>query len=318
MDSDDPFSNSGDNDRTVIRPTPGRRNAPQAPGVAPQAPGIPPQAPPPAAPQPAMPPGAAPGAGMPPPAAPAGQPFTPPAAAIAGSGLNPLVDSAVVLLALAGQLRNTPTHPDVAGLREHVVQQIKVFEQNARACGITPETTLAARYTICTFLDETVLSTPWGSESVWSTQSLLSTFHNETWGGEKFFMILDRMSQEPARNLDMLELMYICLSLGFEGKYGVLEQGRSKLTEVMDNLFRTIRMQRGDVERELSPRWHGVQDRRNVLVRYVPLWVVGALAGVLLLVTYAGFRFILESTSNPAYETLESIGQVTGVEQQQD
>ena len=177
---------------------------------------------------------------------------------------------------------------------------------------------MAARYVICTFLDETVLRTPWGSEGIWSTQSLLSTFHNETWGGEKFFLILDRMLQEPARNLDILELMYICLSLGFEGRFGVLDNGRTKLVEVQDNLFRTIRMQRGDFERELSPHWRGVEDRRNMLVRYVPLWVVGALAGVLLLVTYAGFRFILENSADPIYDTLDTIGRVAGTEQQRD
>ena len=308
MNSDDPFANSGDNDRTVIRPTPGRRNTtpvtpqqnvPLAPG-APQS--ITPQT----------------GVGIPPSAAFAQpQQFAPATAAITASGLNPLVDSAVVLLTLAAQLRNTPSHPDVAGLREHVMQQIRIFEQNSRSAGVTPETALTARYTLCTLLDETVLGTPWGSESVWSTQSLLSTFHKETWGGEKFFMILDRMMQEPTSNIDMLELMYICLSLGFEGKYAVLEQGRSKLTETMDNLFRTIRMQRGDFERELSPHWRGVQDKRNVLVRYVPLWVVGALAGVLLLVTYGGFRFILENSSSSAYDTLETIGQVTGGPEQQ-
>lgn len=301
MNSDDPFANSGDSDRTVIRPTPGRRNA---------------------APQPAVPPATAASSpitpGMPPSAAFAQpQQFAPATAAITASGLNSLVDSAVVLLTLDAQLRNTPSHPDAAGLREHVMQQIRIFEQNSRTAGVTPETALTARYTLCTLLDETVLGTPWGSESVWSTQSLLSTFHKETWGGEKFFMILDRMMQEPASNIDMLELMYICLSLGFEGKYAVLEQGRSKLGETMDNLFRTIRMQRGDFERELSPHWRGVQDKRNVLVRYVPLWVVGALAGVLLLVTYGGFRFILENSSSPAYDTLETIGQVTGGQEQQ-
>jgi type VI secretion system protein ImpK len=225
--------------------------------------------------------------------------------------VNPLVDAGIMLLTLVAQLRNTPSHPDPVGLRDHVVQQMRIFEQNARSAGVTPENTLVARYTLCALLDETVLGTPWGSESIWSTQSLLSTFHNETWGGEKFFLILDRMLQEPASNIDILELMYICLSLGFEGKYAVLEQGRGKMVEVMDNLFRTIRMQRGDYERELSPHWRGVRDTRHVLVRYVPLWVVGALAGVLLLATYTGFHFILENSSSSAHHALETIGRVT-------
>ena len=76
---------------------------------------------------------------------------------------------------------------------------------------MSPETVLAARYVLCTFLDEIVLGTPWGSESVWSTQSLLSSFHNETWGGEKFFLILDSMLQDPAGNINLIELMYVCL-----------------------------------------------------------------------------------------------------------
>lgn len=300
MDSDDPFSNS-DSDRTVIRPTPGRRQATPATPVAGQAAAPPPQRPAPVR-------------------APASsgvqQQYMPGGAGeISGSGLNPLVDAATSLLVLAGQLRNTPTHPDVAGLREHVARQIMLFEQNVRAQSIDPETVLAARYTMCTFLDEIVLTTPWGSDSSWSSQSLLVSFHKEAWGGEKFFQILERMSQDPLRNIDLLELMNVCLLLGFEGKYSVMEQGASKLTDIQDQLSRTIRMYRGDVERDLSPHWKGVQSRSNVLVRYVPLWVVGALAGVLLLVTYAGFRFILESSSSPAYDMLEAAGRGVATEQ---
>jgi type VI secretion system protein ImpK len=292
MESDDPFSNS-DSDRTVIRPTPGRRPAaPAAPAGGRAAP-----------PQHQAPPGAPPARTMPP------QYMAPPGVAeIAGSGLNPLVDAATSLLILAGQLRNTPTHPDVAGLREHVARQITLFEQKARALSVDPETVLAARYTMCAFLDEIVLSTPWGSDSSWSAQSLLVSFHKEAWGGEKFFQILERMSQDPLRNIDLLELMNICLLLGFQGKFSVMEQGASKLSEIQDQLFRTIRLYRGDIERDLSPHWQGIQSRGNILVRYVPLWVVGALAGVLLLVTYAGFRFILESSSGPAYDMLDAAG----------
>lgn len=297
MDPDDPFSNS-DNDRTVIRPTPGRRSgAPSTPAddlAKPQ----PSQAQPSPAQVPSGP-----------------QAYVPPAnIEISGSGLNPLVDAATGLLVLAGQLRNTPTHPDPAGLRDHIARQIALFEQKARGHGLDPESILAARYTLCTFLDEIVLSTPWGSESSWSSQSLLATFHKETWGGEKFFQILDRMMQDPVGRIDLLELMNICLLLGFKGKFSVMEQGASKLIEIQDRLYQTIRVQRGDIERDLSPHWRGMQTRGNVLVRYVPLWVVGALAGVLLLVTYAGFRFILESSSSPVYEMLDEAGGGTATE----
>ncbi|WP_206197454.1 type IVB secretion system protein IcmH/DotU, partial [Pseudomonas viridiflava] len=80
---------------------------------------------------------------------------------------------------------------------------------------------LAARYVLCTVLDEAVLTTAWGSSSNWSTMSLLSHFHQETFGGEKFFQLLERLGSNPARHLHLLELMYLCLALGLKGKYRV-------------------------------------------------------------------------------------------------
>ena len=276
MSIDDPFSSSDDSDRTVMRPRPGGRRAAAEP--------------------------------------PATQPAAPPPAAFQGrlevaafGGLSALVSAATSLLALASQLRNSTRHPDVAGLRDHLGREIRAFESSARARGVNPESVLAGRYSLCTFLDEAVLSTPWGSESAWSSQTLLSTFHSETWGGEKFFAILERALQDPGRMLDVLELMYVCLALGFEGKYRVLDRGRARLDEVQDQVFGTIRMQRGDFERDLSAHWRGAGDRSNSLVRYVPLWVVGALAGVLLLSMYLGFTWALRRDSNPQYDQLLKI-----------
>lgn len=281
MTSDDPFSGNDDSDRTVMRPRPGGRRAPMEsnPLASTSAPTQ----------------------------APAPRVQVPLDMGALGIGASTLVGAATPLLALAPQLRNSTRHPDVAGLRDHLTREIRAFESNARARGASPESVLAGRYALCTFLDEAVLSTPWGSESAWSNQSLLSTFHNETWGGEKFFAILDRALQDPGRMVDVLELLYVCLALGFEGKYRVLERGRTRLEEIQDQAFRAIRSQHGDLERDLSAHWRGVGGRRNPLVRYVPLWVVGALAGALLLSMYLGFAWMLRRGSAPVYDQLRQI-----------
>jgi type VI secretion system protein ImpK len=158
-----------------------------------------------------------------------------------------------------------------------------------------------------------VLSTPWGSQSPWSEQTLLSIFHKETWGGEKFFIILEHLRQEPAVHIDLLELVYLCLALGFEGKYRVDERGQRRLEDVQENLYRTIRSIRGDFERDLSVHWRGLTDRRNPLVRYVPLWVLGAVLGVLVLGIFIGFRVSLNQATNPVYQRLAQVGQVAPV-----
>lgn len=223
------------------------------------------------------------------------------------AGLNPLENAASALLSLMMRLKNTPSHPNPDALRNRMIQEIKAFEAKARNQGISEKTVFRARYILCTALDEVVLNTPWGSASDWSEQSLLSTFHNETWGGEKFFQLLDNLIQDPAHNLDLLELMYLCLAFGFEGRYRLLDNGRARLEEQRERLYRAIRHQRGDFERELSPHWRGITDLRNPLIRYVPLWVIAAVACLLLLGIYLALSILLNRTSDPVFAALSEI-----------
>ncbi len=225
------------------------------------------------------------------------------------AGLNPLENAASPLLVLLARLKNTSSHPDPVGLRNQLIEEIKKFDGRARELGVTDPTVLkAARYVLCTALDDAVLNTPWGSASIWQQQSLLITFHKEAWGGAKFFQLLENLIKDPGRNLDLLELMYLCLSLGFQGRYRVLTDGRNQLEEVRERLYRTIRTHRGDFERELSPHWQGVVDRRNPLLRYVPLWVIAALAGALLVGIYLFFSLRLSGASDPVFAALNDMG----------
>jgi type VI secretion system protein ImpK len=77
---------------------------------------------------------------------------------------------------------------------------------------------------------------------------------------------------------------------------------------VRDELYRTIRQYRGDIERQLSPRWEGVQDRRNPLTRYVPLWVVACVLVTVLLGLFISFRVALSRGAQPIDEVLSGIG----------
>ena len=109
------------------------------------------------------------------------------------------------------QIRSTVHHPNPAWLREHLVVEIRQFEARAQEAGVPSEAIIGARYCLCTALDEAAALTPWGG-SVWSSHSLLVSFHNETWGGEKFFHLLERLSQQPRQHLDLLELLSVSRS----------------------------------------------------------------------------------------------------------
>lgn len=272
VEPDDPFA--ADGDRTIIKPIPGGRRS-----------AAPPPPPQPVAPAPSYP---------------------PPSSGKARMG-SALEQAAAPLLALLPRLRNSAQHPDLDGLRTQLIAAVRGFEAQARAAGASPEEVASARYCLCTALDEVVLNTPWGAASDWSQRSLLITFHNEAWGGEKFFLLLERLLPDPAGNRNLLELMYLCLALGFEGRYRVLSDGRSRLEELRERLYCSLRNLRGEYERELSPHWQGVVERRNPVLRHVPLWVAAALAGVLLLGLYTLFSYRLNRASDPLYTALHGL-----------
>jgi len=270
---------SGDADRTIFIPKPGGRG----PGVS--------QPPPP-----------------PPPAAQAYNNYYAERAETIATGVNPLVTAASALIALPAQFYNMVSHRDVTGLRRQVLDEIKKFENKARMSGLTPEVIHASRYVLCAFIDEAVLNTIWGSNSPWTNQSLLSSLHNETSGGEKFFVILNNLLMDPNANLDLLELMFLCISLGFKGQYAVMNQGSEKLEELRNSVFEYIRRRRGEFPQELSPHWQSQSGQRKSLRNYVPLWVVVSVAGALLLAIFIGFTLVLGETADPVYTTLEGIG----------
>ena len=279
MTIDDPFAADGDEgDRTIIRPAPGGRRTDPSPPPSPPPPPRPPR-----------------------PTAADSAPVS------TGVGLNPLEAAAAPLLSLIMRLKNTHSHPDPERLRRRMIEEMKAFTVNARNAGVHEKTVFRARYVLCTTLDEVVLNTPWGRASEWSESSLLITFHNETWGGEKFFELLDAILPDPRKHLHLLELMYLCLAFGFQGRYRLLDNGRSRLEEQRERTYNAIRTAHGEFERELSPHWRGVLNQHNPLIRYVPLWVVAAVAAALLLIAYALFNWLLNSASDPVLTALGGI-----------
>jgi type VI secretion system protein ImpK len=223
-------------------------------------------------------------------------------------GLNPLVQAASPLLLLIGGMRGATSSMDVSGLRRHALEEVRRFEERAHASGIRNEIVLAARYALCAGLDEAVLSTPWGNQSEWAQHPLLVALHRGAWGGEKFFEMLDRISVDPARHIDLMELQYLVLALGFTGKYQMLERGHEQLADLQQSLYRKIRAERGPAVKELALQWRGLEDRRNRLIRYVPGWVVVVAALTILAVTFGIYYSRLAERAGPIHAKLALVG----------
>lgn len=279
--SDNPFSEPDDSERTVVRPAPGgRRAAPAA-------------EPPPAAPRRAPPPE---------PVASAGEPAEAPERV--ASGISVLTEAAAPLLQLLARLRNTLSQPDPADLRERAVREMRAFESQARDAGVPMEQLRPAHYALCASLDDVVLSSPWGSQGAWAANSIVSTFHQEVRSGERFFDLLAQMRQYPGKFLQVLELMYLCMSLGFMGRYRLSPRGPAELDKLREEVYELIMRQRPAGEPELSPHWRGVSAPYRPARAVVPVWVVASAALAVIAGLFIWFSNGLNAQSDALYEKM--------------
>ncbi|MGB8711516.1 MAG: type IVB secretion system protein IcmH/DotU [Onishia taeanensis] len=224
-----------------------------------------------------------------------------------GHNLNPLVDASGSLLGMVVRVRQLDRLDDIDRLYRQVVDEIAAIEIELTEQGYDRPTLLAYRYVLCSFIDEAVMSTDWGQQSQWAGHSLLTRFHNETWGGEKVFSILARLRQEPRRYRDLLSFIYLCLCLGFEGRYKVMPHGREEYEQVLRELGDQLGSLDDPVEDSLT---HPLD---NVLVAArrkgdgMPLWGIFALFALVVAAIYTGFSWSLEEQADQVGVLLERI-----------
>ncbi|MFD1745003.1 type VI secretion system protein TssL, long form [Rhizobium helianthi] len=227
---------------------------------------------------------------------------------LGGEEVPTLVRSAAPLLNLAHAIRHRPEPPDIDELRRVAIAAINAYERDLAAARIAPERARAAHYVVCATVDDVVLSKPWGVSAGWARSGLVSTFHMDVTGGEKVFDLLDHFHQSPGASKDILLLIYLCLSLAFEGRMRVSPRGHLELGRVRDSLYKTLLGQYGIFERDLSPHWKGVSARHKPLKTTTALWTLLSILALLFGLGYIFFTFSLNSVSDGTLSRMAGLG----------
>ena len=288
--SDNPFAEPDDNNRTIIRPNPGRRRS-----------STPAQA-----------------------QAPAAQPTggdtraepSPRASDLASAriaegtenihiGDDVLTAAAGPLLQFMARLRNTANPPDSGDLYQRTVHQIRLFEVETREKGVPLEQLRPAHYALCASLDDVVLNTPWGNSGTWAERSLVSAFHQEVRSGERFFDVLKQMCENPGRFLPVIKLMYLCMSLGFVGQYRLSRRGLGDLNKIREETYAVIARQQKAADADLAPHTKGINAPYRPARFSLPLWVAAAAGLGLLGGLFLWFSISLNAASDGVYASLQ-------------
>jgi len=226
---------------------------------------------------------------------------------------SPLIDAASPLLSLTPQLRQLEGHIDVHSLHQHIKELMQAFQQKINNLIDSTEIRNNALYVLCSLIDETVLNTPWGENSAWSQKPLLSIFHKETYGGEKVYTILEDALLTPAEHYELIELIYLSLSLGFMGKLRIDPQGSIKVDQIRTEAYDVLNKGRDRYKKKLSANISPATGLKAKLYSLLPAWLFVA---TLILTAFACYSYWLIDLNKRSDEMSFKLAGLTPVAQE--
>jgi type VI secretion system protein ImpK len=170
-------------------------------------------------------------------------------------------------------------------LRPKIASMLTDFENRAERYRFSSKITQVAKFALAAFVDETVLSSNFNLKEEWEKNPLQLEYFGESLAGNKFFEKLAAMNKQIDVTADAVEIYYVCMLLGFKGRYGVYE--KEKLLTIMQETANAL-VRAGKIRPvELSPHWLADDQPEPPKPRKMPTWAkISALGGL-------GFAFII-------------------------
>jgi type VI secretion system protein ImpK len=200
-----------------------------------------------------------------------------------------------VLTAIVRLRFNRQTVSSAEAFRAQMKQALRVAEQEARSAGYKAEYVNQAIFALVAFLDESALSCRIPAFADWARLPLQAELFGQLLAGEVYFQELQKTltRSDSPETADLLEVYYLCLLLGFKGRYAAGGDLRSIMAAIQQKILRV----RGP-SAALSPRG-GIPAEAVRLVHSDP-WVprLAIAAGTISLLTLAVFlvsKFLLST-----------------------
>lgn len=225
----------------------------------------------------------------------------------AASSANPLLASAASLLILLGRLRTGLVELQVAPLMEHVTREIDRFERNALAAGVSPHEALVAKYALSGTADDIVQNLPGSARGDWQQYSMVARFFHKRDSGVGFFQEAEKAMQAPAQQFNLLELMLVCLSLGFEGQFRTAPNGAAELARIRSAIYESLRRVHPRPDEDISVMWGAVIQGRGRRFGAIPIPAVMGISAAAVVAIFAVFATLINRDGAEAAETMRGL-----------
>ena len=98
------------------------------------------------------------------------------------------------------------------------IERLMAEGQGSIRYGEIPEADYSmARFAMCAWIDEAIMNSDWNEKMRWQREPLQRLYYQTTNAGELFF---ERLNAIGAHQNDVREVYYLCLAMGFMGRYG--------------------------------------------------------------------------------------------------
>jgi type VI secretion system protein ImpK len=164
-------------------------------------------------------------------------------------------------------------------LRPQVAALLQDFEKRAERYRFNHKIIQVSKFALASFVDETVLTNNFPLKDEWEKYPLQLEYFGEQLAGNKFFDKLAGMLKQIEATADAVEIYYVCMLLGFKGRYAVYEH--EKLLATMQQTANAL-VKVGRISAvELSPHWLANDQPEPPKKKGMPVWAkISAFSGL--------------------------------------
>jgi type VI secretion system protein ImpK len=202
-----------------------------------------------------------------------------------------------VLTAIVRLRANRQAVTNAESFRQHMREALRIAATEGQRSGYNMEDVKLAAFATVALLDESILNAQNPLFADWPRKPLQEEMFGIHVAGETFFQHAQQLlaRQDSPECADILEVYYLCLLLGYRGRYSV--GGSGELQAVKDAMAAKIRRIRGAYS-GLAPAWaippDGPRPAGGDPLLKTLTWAAIACA-VLMLVMFAVFKVTLSS-----------------------
>ena len=221
-------------------------------------------------------------------------------------GLRELTGLCTDLFLIIIRMREAEDLGDPAALRKLINYYLELFQKNCATLKLTQASIDESEYALIALMDEAVLSVPGVCRDYWLSHPMQLDYFGDNIAGEEFYNKLQNLLLQTEGKKDVLEVYYLCLALGFEGKYK-LSNAEERLA-IFEDLGRKLRRTRIRVSSDLSP--HGKRADYNLKKRGVflfPLWMTGVIAAIAVVLGWFALFSFSSSQGNELMTSIHSL-----------